>query len=198
MRGSPHSTRNRLGRVLWSIVHAVAFRPSPRNLHRWRNLLLRVFGATLHPTARVYPRARIWAPWNLIMEEGATIGDDVEVYSVASIHLEAWASVSQFCFLCAATHDFEDVAFPLVPMPIRIGRRVWLAADVFVGPGVTIGPGTVVGARSSVFRDLPGWIVATGTPAERVRDRTLGPADYGEAERGENAADGAASSGTCN
>lgn len=115
------------------------------------------------------------------MEEGATIGDDVDVYCVATIHLEAWAGVSQYSYLCAATHEFEDVAFPLVPKPIRIGRRAWIAADVFVGPGVTIGAGTVVGARSSVFKDLEPWVVATGSPAKRVRDRSLGPAAYGDA-----------------
>jgi putative colanic acid biosynthesis acetyltransferase WcaF len=83
--------------------------------------------------------------------------------------------------LCGATHDFEDVHFPLVPMPITIGRRCWIAADVFVAPGVTIGEGTVVAARSSVVKDLPCWVVAMGTPARPVRPRTLTPRDYGDA-----------------
>lgn len=167
---------------MWGIVQATVFRYSPRNLHFWRNALLRIFGAKLHAKARVYPRARVWAPWNLVMEEGATIGDDVDVYCVDTVHLEAWANVSQYSYLCGATHEYENVRFPLVPKPIRIGRRVWIAADVFVGPGVTIGAGTIVGARSSVFTDLEPWIVATGSPARRVRVRKLGPADYGDSE----------------
>jgi putative colanic acid biosynthesis acetyltransferase WcaF len=183
-RHSPHSLGNRAGRLLWALVSVLLFRFSPRNLHWWRNMLLRAFGARMHSRARVYPRARIWAPWNLVMEEGATIGDDVNVYNVARIHLQAWAGVSQYCFLCSASHDFEDVRFPLAPAPITLGRRVWLAADVFVAPGVTIGEGTVVGARSSVFSDLDPWIVAMGTPARRVRQRSLGPADYGEPPTG--------------
>src|SRR5262249_45626900 len=64
---SPHSLGNRLGRVLWAFTYTLLFRLSPRPLHRWRNLLLRLFGAKLHPTSRVYPRARVWAPWNLVM-----------------------------------------------------------------------------------------------------------------------------------
>ena len=179
-RRSPHSVGHRLARLIWGIVQATVFRYSPRNFHRWRNMLLRLFGASLHSKARVYPRARIWGPWNLTMDEGATIGDDVDVYSVAAVHLEAWVVVSQYCYLCAATHEFEDVQFPLVPMPITIGRRAWIAADVFIGPGVTIGAGTVVGARSSVFKDLEAWIVAAGSPAKKIRDRTLQPEDYGE------------------
>ncbi len=172
-RDSPHGLGNRAARAMWSIVYVVLFRPSPRNLHRWRNLLLRGFGARLHPTARVYPRARCWAPWNLTMDENSCIGDDVDIYAVAPITIGADSTVSQYGYLCAATHDHEDAEHPLVPRPITIGRRCWLAADVFVGPGVTIGDGTVVGARSSVFKDLPEWVVATGTPARPTGPRTL-------------------------
>lgn len=170
-RASPHAFRHRLGRQVWGIVYLLLFRTSPRFLHRWRNLLLRCFGATLHPRARVYPRARVWAPWNLVMAEGACLADDVDCYCVDEIRLGAYATVSQYSFLCGATHDHEDRRHPLVPMPITIGERCWIAADVYVGPGVTIGDGTVVGARSSVFGDLPEWVIAVGSPAKPVGER---------------------------
>jgi putative colanic acid biosynthesis acetyltransferase WcaF len=172
---SPHALGNRLGRVAWGLAYTLLFRPSPRNLHRWRNVLLRLFGARLHPTARVYPRARCWAPWNLVMHEHACIGDDVDVYNVATITIGANSTVSQYSYLCGATHDFENPAHPLVPRPITLGASCWLAADVFVAPGVTIAEGTVVGARSSVFDDLPPWVIAVGTPAKPIKPRILRP-----------------------
>lgn len=175
---STFSVGNRIGRLLWGVVWFVLFRPSPRICHRWRNWLLRLFGARLHPTARVYPRARCWAPWNLRMGKYACIADDVDVYSAASITLGDFSTVSQYSYLCAATHDFENVNHPLVTAPITIGNRCWVAADVFVGPGVTIADGTVVGARSSVFKDLPAWSVAVGSPAKVVRARGLRPEDF--------------------
>jgi len=170
---SPHSRRHRLMRVMWGVTYALLFRPSPRPLHAWRNLLLRLFGARLHRTARVYPRARVWAPWNLEMAEHATIADDVDCYCVDTIRIGAHSVVSQYSYLCGATHDFEKANRPLVPLPITIGDSCWIAADVFVGPGVTIGEGTVVGARSSVFGDLPEWKVCVGSPAAAVRERRL-------------------------
>jgi len=179
-RTSTLGWRNLAARGAWSLVQATLFRLSPRVFHRWRNGLLRLFGARLHPTARVYRRAKIWAPWNLEMHAFACIADDVDVYSAARIVIGECATVSQYGYLCAASHDFDDVAHPLITAPIVIGRRCWLAADVFVGPGVTIGEGTVVGARSAVFGDLPGWSVALGTPARVVRARRIGPADFGE------------------
>ncbi len=173
IRESPHGLRNRAGRAIWAVAYVLLFRPSPRVMHRWRNLVLRLFGARLHATARVYRRARCWAPWNLSMDENSCIGDDVDIYNVALVSIGAHSTVSQYSFLCAATHDHEDPAHPLVFKPITIGSRCWVAADVFVGPGVTIGDGTVVGARSSVFGDLPEWVVASGTPARPQRTREL-------------------------
>ena len=105
------------------------------------------------------------------MDEQSTIADDVDVYAVREIHIGAFTTISQYTYLCGATHDYEDPAFPLVPRPIHIGSRVWLAADVFVAPGVTIADGAVVGARSAVFRDLEGWTVYLGIPARPVRPR---------------------------
>ncbi len=169
---SPHSLGNRVTRALWGLVWILLFRTSPRNLHRWRNWLLRLFGAQLDPRARVYPRARVWGPWNLKMAAYATIADDVDVYCVAPITLGERAVVSQYCYLCGASHDFEAPDRPLTPAPITLGDGVWLAADVFVGPGVTIGEHTVVGARSSVFGDLPANTICFGTPAKVSRDRS--------------------------
>lgn len=60
---------------------------------------------------------------------------------------------------------------PLITAPIIIGEQVWITADVFVGPGVTIGDGAVVTARSSVFNDLPPWMVARGNPAVPIKTR---------------------------
>ena len=149
-------------------------------MHAWRNLLLRLFGADLHPTARVYPKAIIWCPAYLKMGAHACIADDADIYNVGGVTLGDHALVSQYSYLCGATHDHEDVDFPLVPGPITIGARAWVAADVFVAPGVTIGEGAVVGARSNVFKDLPAWQVCVGSPARAVKPRKLGPADYGD------------------
>ncbi|MDF1809627.1 MAG: hypothetical protein P1U42_08025 [Phycisphaerales bacterium] len=170
---SPHSLKNRLLRVLWGFVQATLFRWSPRPCHRWRAFLLRSFGADVTMKSRVYPKAKVWGPWNLKMDDFATLADDVDCYCVDRISIGAHTTISQYSYLCGATHDFELVKRPLTPMPITIGEGVWIAADVFVGPGTTIGDHSVVGARSSVFTDLPAWKVCVGSPAKPIRDRVL-------------------------
>lgn len=125
------------------------------------------------------------------MGEGACIADDVDVYCVAPITLGRFATVSQYSYLCAASHDLEDVHHPLTTAPITIEDRAWVAADVFIAPGVTIHAGAVVGARSAVFDDLPEWTVCAGTPAKPIRPRNLGPADFGEKTPNGSGIDGA-------
>jgi putative colanic acid biosynthesis acetyltransferase WcaF len=105
------------------------------------------------------------------MGDHACLSEEVDCYCVDKIRIGAHSTISQYSFLCTASHDYRRPSFPLVTAPITIGERAWVTADVFVGPGVTIGDGAVITARSSVFDDIPSWMVATGNPAVPVRPR---------------------------
>jgi len=103
------------------------------------------------------------------MNEGSCLGDHVDCYCVDRVTLEPYATVSQYSFLCTASHDYAHPNRPIITAPISIGRRAWVAADAFIGPGVTIGEGAVVGARASVFRQVDPWTVVGGNPARVIR-----------------------------
>ena len=167
------SLANKLARSVWQVVWLLLYRPTPRLFHPWRCLLLRLFGAKLGRAVHPYPSARIWAPWNLEMGDHACLSEGVDCYCVAPIRIGAQTTVSQYSFLCTASHDYTRADMPLVTAPITISERAWITADVFVGPGVTIGDGAVVTARSSVFTDIPPWVVARGNPAVPVKARVL-------------------------
>ena len=106
--------RNQLARMAWLIVWNLLYRPSPNLLHAWRRFLLRSFGAKIGSGAHPYPRCRIWAPWNLTMGADSCLANDVDCYCVAPIELGAWAIVSQYSYLCSATHDYQASDFPLI------------------------------------------------------------------------------------
>ena len=164
--------KNKLGRLLWGVVALLLFRPSPRVLHGWRCWLLNRFGARVDPSAKVYPSARIWAPWNLTMGAGAILGDRVDCYSVAPITLGAAAVVSQDACLCAATHDCDSAGFELIPKPIVIGPKAWVCARALIAPGVTLAEGAVAGAGSVVTKNVPEWQIVGGNPAKLIRERS--------------------------
>ena len=170
---SPHSLANRLGRALWQLVYLLLYRASPKPFHAWRRLLLRAFGAKIGKRAHPHPSCRIWAPWNLTLGDYSTLSPRVDCYCVAPVRIGAHVTVSQYSFLCTATHDVHDPHMRLIVAPITIDDYVWICADVFVGPGVTVGEGAVVGARASVFSDLPAWQICVGSPARPMRPRTV-------------------------
>ena len=172
---SPFVLKNQAMRCAWAIVYHTLFRLSPSPLHVWRRFLLRCFGARVGSGSHVYGSTRIWAPWNLQMGARSVLGPNIDCYCVAPVKIGDHAVISQYSFLCTASHDFSHPEFPLTTGPIVIGNHVWVAADAFIGPGVTIGDGAVVGARSSVFRDVPPWTVVAGSPARYLKNREIRP-----------------------
>ena len=167
------SLRNRAARAAWNVVWALFFRPSPRIFFAWRRWLLRAFGAHIAPRCNIYPKARIWAPWNLICDEAATIADEVVVYNPAPIVLGSHAIVSQQAYLCGASHDVDDPDFPLFAAPITLGAYAWVAARATVLPGVALGDYAVLALGSVATRDLAAGGIYVGVPARHVRQRRV-------------------------
>lgn len=165
------SLRNRVGRVLWEVVWLVLFRPSPVPFFGWRRMLLRLFGAHISSTAKVYPSVRIWAPWNLTMESHSCLGRGVDCYSVAPIQIGHSATVSQRVFLCTASHDIRAPGNPLVTAPIVIEKDAFVFAEAFVGMGVVVGERAVVAARAVVVKRVSENQIVAGNPAKAVGQR---------------------------
>ena len=171
----PPGFRGRSGPVvlLWQIVQATLFRCSPQPFYGWRRALLRLFGASVGRNVLVRPTARITYPWNIRLGDYCWVGDHAELYSLGPIAIGAHAVVSQHSYLCAATHDAADVAFPLRTAAITVEPEAWIAADCFVAPGVTIRHGAIVAARSTVRSDIPAGTIAAGSPATVRKRRKL-------------------------
>lgn len=165
------SSSDRLRRLLWNICWGLLYRLSPRPFHAWRSMLLRMFGATLGPNCHFYPGSKVWAPWNLICADQVTAGDGVEIYNPAPLTMGSHAILSQGAYLCGATHDYDDPAFPLLAYTMHIGAYAWVCARASVAPGVRIGEGAVLGLGSVATRDLEPWTVYAGAPAVKVKAR---------------------------
>jgi putative colanic acid biosynthesis acetyltransferase WcaF len=166
------SFSNRLKRAIWGCVCAIFFRTSPRPLHVWRAFILRTFGARLGPNVHIYPKAAIWAPWNLTCEDGATIADEAVIYNPKLITLGSHAIVSQQAYLCGATHDYEDPRFPLIASAISIGSYAWICARATVQPGVIVGEGAVLALGAVASQNLQPWTIYGGVPARKIKMRT--------------------------
>ena len=162
---------DRIKRQIWDICWLLFYRTSPRPFHGWRAMWLRIFGAKMGPNCHFYPKSKIWAPWNLICADQVTAGDDAEIYNPAPMNFGSHAIVSQGAYLCGATHDYDDPAFPLIAYTMEIGAYSWICAHAKVGPGANVGEGAILGLGAVTTKDLEPWGVYSGSPAVKVKDR---------------------------
>ncbi|NEU10251.1 putative colanic acid biosynthesis acetyltransferase [Flavihumibacter sp. R14] len=144
---------------------------TPNPLHRWRSLVIKVFGGKLGKHNFIYPSSKIWAPWLLETEDLVTIGPGVEIYNPGGVFLGHHAILSQDSYLCGATHDYDSIRFTYIKKEIIIDSYVWICAKATVLPGVRCAAGSVLGATSITSRNLDSWSVYAGNPCKFVKKR---------------------------
>ena len=143
-----------------------------RDAARRRRLLTELLGAVGEGT-EIRPPLRVDYGGNLRVGARCFVNFGLVALDVAAITIGDDVQIGPNVQLLTATHPLEpgprrdkwEAAEPIV-----IGDNVWLGGGVIVCPGVTIGADTVVGAGSVVTRDLPGGVVAVGSPAKVVRE----------------------------
>ncbi len=165
---------DRLRRLIWNICWVLFYRTSPRSFHSWRSLLLRLFGARMGGNCHFYPRSKVWAPWNLVCADQVTAADGAEIYNPAPLTMESHSILSQDAYVCGATHDYDDPAFPLIAYAMSLGAYSWVCARASVAPGVNLADGAVLGLGSVATRSLDAWTVYAGVPAVKVKERRRG------------------------
>lgn len=164
-----HSLGSRMSRLVWGVVYVLFFRPSPRPLFGYRSFLLRCFGAKIGNNCHIYPKAIIWAPWNLNCGEVVAIADGAEIYNTSLVSLGELSVISQNAYICCGTHDFRQRDFPFKTKPVTVGKKAWIASRAIVLPGVSVGESAVVGAGAVVNSDVLPFQVVAGNPAKVVK-----------------------------
>lgn len=165
--------RSALTCQIWWLIQSCLFATSPQFMYRWRNFLLRTFGAKIGKDVIIRPSARITYPWKLTIGDYAWIGDNVELYTLAEIHIEAHVVISQRSYICTGSHDPKSRSFNIYAKPIIIEEGSWIATDVFVAPGVTVGRSAIIGARSTLLTDAKANYIYIGSPAKAIKPRVF-------------------------
>lgn len=169
-----YTTGNKIKRLCWNICCFILFRPFALPVfNNWRCFILRIWGTKIGKGSIIHASSNIWAPWNLEIGQRTCIGPNTVIYNPGKIILGNKVAISQYSYLCTASHDYNSKFHTLYWKSIIIKDFAWIAADSFIGPGVTIGEGAVVGARAAVFKDVDPWTVVGGNPAKYIKQRIL-------------------------
>ena len=165
------SITDKVRRMLWNVSWLLLCRWTPKVMHSWRIMILRIFGASIGKNNFIYPDCKIWAPWLLQTEDVVAIGPGAEIYNPGGVRLEHHSIISQYAYLCGATHDYDAVEFTYVKKQIIVGPYAWVCAKAIVLPGVHCKEGSVLGAGSVTSKSLDAWTVYSGNPAKPVKPR---------------------------
>ncbi|AWB85261.1 sugar O-acetyltransferase [Mycetocola zhujimingii] len=118
----------------------------------------------------------VFPPFSSDFGKNIRLGDRIFINSGCRFQDQGGITIGDDCLIghnavfATLNHDLDPARrADLRPSPIRIGRNVWIGANVTVLPGVTIGDNAVVGAASVVTRDVPDDAVVVGSPAKVVR-----------------------------
>ena len=114
--------------------------------------------------------------------EGCFLNRNVMLAAIDRIEIGDHVMFANGCFVGDAAHRFDDPDQPITwqgftsKAPVRIGSNCWFGVNCAVTSGVTIGDRCVVGANSVVTDDLPGGVIAAGSPAKVVKEIEFRPA----------------------
>lgn len=105
-----------------------------------------------------------------------TVGKNVFINSCCNFQDQGGISIGDGslighrAMLATLNHGFApDDRGTLYPLPIIIGKNVWIGASSTILPGVTIGDNAVVAAGAVVTKDVPANSVVAGVPAKILR-----------------------------
>lgn len=115
--------------------------------------------------------SEVWAPQNLTLGAGATIGRDVLLDARGGIAVGRNVNVSSFVKIQTAKHLVDDPDYRHEYSPIVLGDRVWIGLGAMILGGVTIGEGAVVAAGSVVTKDVEPFAKVGGVPARPIGQR---------------------------
>lgn len=140
--------------LLWRLIGKPFFSLSPYLFFKFRVFILKIFGSNICWSCIVYPSTNIYSPKNLTMKKKSCLSYKTIIYNVSPISIGDFSCVSQYTFLCTASHDYEKIAMPLKNKGIEIGKNVWVGADVFIGMGCKIEDNSIIAARSTIFKNV--------------------------------------------
>jgi acetyltransferase-like isoleucine patch superfamily enzyme len=186
----PFYGRHRLARYHRGGFVAPRARIAHRDLRRGRNVFVDdgvvIFRDTGGGPVTLGDRVHLNEGVRIVTAHGGSVwfGDDAHVqpgcYFIAvqrAIRIGRKVQIAPNCAFYPYEHGI-DADRPIHEQPLRskgdieIAEDAWLGYGVVVLSGVSIGAGAVIGAGSVVTRSVPPRVVAVGSPARIVGDRT--------------------------
>lgn len=129
-----------------------------------------IIGKRVDETFALFPPFYTDFGKNITVGKGVFINSGCHFQDQGGITIGEGSLIGHNAVLATLNHEMDPRhRKDMHPTPIRIGKDVWLGANVTVTPGVTIGDGAVVAAGAVVTWDVPANTVVGGVPARVIK-----------------------------
>lgn len=135
-----------------------------------------VFGLNRHFPFLLHFTSRVRVPSKIIIRDVGkrdlfrcfAESPGVYVQALNGVHLHSCLNLGPGVKIISSNHDLSNLSEHVAAEPVKIGKGVWLGADVIILPGVQIGDGVTIGAGSVVTKSIPSGVVAVGNPCKVI------------------------------
>ena len=111
---------------------------------------------------------------NITIGKGVFINSGCQFQDQGGITIDDYALIGPKTVIATLNHGFlPQERAALDPKPVRIGKRVWIGANVTILPGVSIGQNAIVGAGAVVTKDVAPNTIVGGVPAKKIGEIPL-------------------------
>lgn len=136
-----------------------------------RTLMSHLLGKPVDETFKMFP------PFYTDFGKNITIGRNVFINACCHFQDHGGVTLGDGCLIghnvvfATLNHGMasEDRG-AMYPLPIRLGKNVWVGSNSTILQGVTVGDNAIIAAGSVVTRDVPANTVVGGVPARHLRD----------------------------
>ncbi len=135
-----------------------------------RLLFSKLIGKPVDESFRLFPPFSTDCGKNITVGKNVFINSGCRFQDQGGIIINDGTLIGHNVVLATLNHDFNPTKRGTMhPMPIIIGKNVWIGSNVTVVPGIEIGEGAIIGAGSVVTKDVPPNTIVAGVPAKIIR-----------------------------
>jgi putative colanic acid biosynthesis acetyltransferase WcaF len=140
---------------------------------KFKLMVLKVFGCQIGKGVFIKPKVSIKYPWLLTIGNNVWIGENVWMDNLAKVTIGDNVCISQGAMLLCGNHNYKKSTFDLILGEIHLKEGSWIGAQSVVCPGVIVNSHAILSAGSIATKDLDGYGIYQGNPANKIRTRII-------------------------
>lgn len=147
-------------------------------IHFKRRWVYKLAGIKIGKGSTIHMWANFFKPSGISIGEDTIIGDHVFLDGRAPLIIGNHVDIASQVLIYNSQHNINDPDFEPEYGFVEIGDYVFIGPRAIILPGVRIGRGAVVAAGAVVTKDVPGFAIVGGVPAQVIGERKLKDPHY--------------------